>query len=159
MSLTCWSRSVSVVATFIIATAACSSEPFAPVPDRFEAMYVATLLKGEPLPVKAAFADSEITLIADTLQFASNGRVLRTTVTRVIDETWTPPEGVVNVARFEFHYTVRNRRLELMAFCVEIYDCSPITGEINTDYVFLSSSPLNIPRDDMVYSRVTALVD
>jgi hypothetical protein len=144
---------------FLAVMTGCSSVPVSPVPERLDALYVATHVQGQPLPATQKGVDSEMTLLADTLRFSADGTVRRTTVLRTVDPSWTPPGGVVNVLNIEMHYYIDGKQLLVGASCFGTESCGPFNGRINEDHVFLPANPLRYPSGNIVYSRVITIIE
>lgn len=137
MDLLRWSRFAFAVTVMSVGSLACSE----PVGPHIDMVYAATTVGGNPLPVSSGGnSGHEIILVADTLEFLTNGDVRRITVLRIIGEG---SDGSVP-QRFSslWTYSIVGRRLTIAphpcapnALCV-----GPIEGDIDADRVVLPYS-------------------
>ncbi len=156
MNLLGWSRSAFAATLFAAASIGCSDPGPDPVGPSVESVYAAATVGGNALPVSSGVGSGhEITLIADTLEFLSNGDVRKITILRIIGagSDGSAPQRFSST----WMYSIVGRRVTIgphpcppNALCV-----GPIEGDIDEDRVVLPySMNLGSNAGELVLSRV-----
>jgi hypothetical protein len=139
------------IAASLLGFSACDSELLDPVPEQFDALYIASSVRGNPVPYTIQYVDSYATLVSDSLQFFANGRGVQVTHLLQTDGSNNPP--VPKRVQWTFDYQIDGHRLLLIPNpCNDASACVGVKGEINVRNAYFSTSALG--SFDIAFSRL-----